>query len=341
MYTEYFHLTGKPFQLNPDPDFYFGSRGHQRAMAFLEYGLHQAEGFIVVTGEVGAGKTLLVRHLVRQLEGSPVVAGQIVSTLLEPDDLLRHVGAAFDVDLAGADKSTILVRLEARFREIRADGKRALLLVDEAQNLTPRAVEELRMLSNFQDGTQALLQSFLIGQPEFRAIVQRPEMRQLRQRVLASYHLGPLEAGETQAYVLHRLRQVGWSDDPVIEETAFEALHRLSQGVPRRINTISDRLLLSAYLDERHTVSQADVETVAAEIAEEIGLPDALSDGIASDWPAAGVGAQSSHDVELADRLAQMEERVALLEAGSQMSQGTMKKLVRIVRNLAAQQTPR
>ena len=168
MYESFYGLTGKPFQLNPDPSFYFGSRGHKRAFAYLEYGLYQSEGFIVITGEIGAGKTTIVRSLLEQLDPAKVVAAQLVSTQLDADDLLRAVGVAFGLPVETVDKAVLLASLEAFLCQLATDKKRALLIVDEAQNLTPRAIEELRMLSNFQLGDQALLQSFLVGQPELR-----------------------------------------------------------------------------------------------------------------------------------------------------------------------------
>ena len=248
MYEAYFHLSGKPFQLNPDPSFYFGSRGHKRAFAYLEYGLYQSEGFIIITGEVGAGKTTIVRSLLEQLDPSRVIAAQLVSTQLEADDLLRAVAMAFGVPVLGLDKATILASLETFLGKVTAEGKRALLVVDEAQNLSPRAVEELRMLSNFQRGDQALLQSFLVGQPELRDLMQSPQMQQLRQRVIASYHLGPLDDSETQGYIEHRLRHVGWSDDPKFDPACFLPIHQATGGIPRRINTLCNRLLLAAFL---------------------------------------------------------------------------------------------
>src|SRR5574338_1544720 len=203
MYESFFKLRAKPFQLNPDPAFFYGSRGHRRAMAYLEYGLHQNEGFIVVTGEIGAGKTTLVRSLLESLDPGKVAAAQLVSTQVDADDVLRLVAAAFGVPSRNLDKAGLLLALETFLVSITAAGKRALLVVDEAQNLTPRAIEELRMLSNFQLGDQALMQSFLVGQPELRTMMQGPDMQQLRQRVIASYHLGPMDRAETQAYVEH------------------------------------------------------------------------------------------------------------------------------------------
>jgi putative secretion ATPase (PEP-CTERM system associated) len=281
MYESFYGLTGKPFQLNPDPAFFYRSRGHGRAMAYLDYGVHQAEGFIVVTGDVGAGKTTLVRNLLRSLAPGNLVAKQIVSTQLDADDMLRMVaGAFFGVQPELPDKASLLLGLERYFRRLQLEGKRALLIVDEAQNLTPRAVEELRMLSNFQTNERSLLQSFLLGQPEFRQIMQQPEMRQLRQRVIASYHLGPLGPEETKAYVEHRLGLVGWKSDPVFEDGAYAAIHEATEGVPRQINVLCDRVLLAAFLGEKHNLTESDVSDVARELRTELrgGLTEEEAD---------------------------------------------------------------
>jgi putative secretion ATPase (PEP-CTERM system associated) len=277
MYESFFGLTGKPFQLNPDPSFYFGSRGHKRAFAYLEYGLYQSEGFIVITGEIGAGKTTIVRSLLEQLDREKVVAVQLVSTQLDADDMLRAVGAAFGIPVKSVDKAMLLASLEAFLCQLAVEKKRALLIVDEAQNLSPRAVEELRMLSNFQLGDQALLQSFLVGQPELRAMMQGEQMQQLRQRVIASYHLGPLDKGETRAYIEHRLKHEDWKEDPKFDPACFDLIHTLTGGIPRRINTLCNRLLLAAFLAERHVLEAADVQAIAQEIRDELGPDAALS----------------------------------------------------------------
>ncbi|HTQ00916.1 MAG TPA: XrtA/PEP-CTERM system-associated ATPase [Casimicrobiaceae bacterium] len=296
MYEAFFGFTGKPFQLNPDPSFYFGSRGHKRAFAYLEYGLYQSEGFIVITGEVGAGKTTIVRSLLEQLDSAKVVAAQLVSTQLEADDLLRAVSMAFGLPVKNVDKAMLLASLEAFLCKLAAEKKRALLVVDEAQNLSTRAVEELRMLSNFQLGDQALLQSFLIGQPELRDLMQGPQMQQLRQRVIASYHLGPLDKGETQAYIEHRLKHVGWHDDPHLESECFDLIHVLTAGIPRRINALCNRLLLAAFLAERHVIENRDVHAIAHEIHEELGSDGALA-------PLAVVNGKSLPETTLTARL--------------------------------------
>lgn len=271
MYESFYKLSGKPFQLSPDPDFYYESRVHKRAYAYLEYGLYQGEGFIVITGEVGAGKTTVVRNLLAHLDQGKVVAAHLVSTMLDADDLVRSVCAAFGLPTKGTDKASLLTDLENFLKGVALKGKRALLIVDEAQNLTPRAIEELRMLSNFQVGERALLQSFLVGQPELRRIMQHHSMQQLRQRVIASYHLGPLDREETERYIEHRLKHVGWSGDPKVQSDAYDAVFAFTSGIPRRINLVCNRLMLSGFLRDSHMLTANDVEVVAQELKEELG----------------------------------------------------------------------
>jgi general secretion pathway protein A len=269
MYEAFYGLSSKPFQLNPDPSFYFSSKQHRRAKAYLDYGVMRNEGFIVITGEIGAGKTTIVRGLLESLNRSNVVAGHLVSTQLDAEDTLRMVAAAFGVRAKDIPKSELLMTLEAFFIGQVSQGKRCLLVVDEAQNLTARAVEELRMLSNFQFGKQSLLQSFLVGQPEFRDILQRPEMEQFRQRVTATCHIGPLDAEETRQYIEHRLKCAGGVEKPSFDEAVFEQIHQASRGIPRRINAICDRLLLLGFMASRTHLSVDDVGEVVKEFAEE------------------------------------------------------------------------
>jgi putative secretion ATPase (PEP-CTERM system associated) len=275
MYESFYGFTEKPFQLNPDPQFYFDSRQHRGAMAFVEYGLHQGEGFVVITGEVGTGKTMLVRNLLANLD-SQVVAAHLVSTQLDAEDLLRMITAAFGMRTKELAKSELLLSLETLLVSHASQGKRCLLIVDEAQNLTARAVEELRMLSNFQVGTHALLQSFLVGQPEFRLILQSPRLQPLRQRVIATCHIGPLDADDTRSYVEHRLRRVGWKEVPAITPDAFAALFAASAGVPRRINLLCDRVLLSGFLTGERVFSADIVNEIAEEIDGETVMPPSM-----------------------------------------------------------------
>jgi general secretion pathway protein A len=278
MYVPFYGFRVKPFQLKPDPSFFFGSKGHKRAMAYLEYGLSQREGFIVITGEVGAGKTTLGRNLFRKLESEKILAAQIVNTDLESADTLRMVAAAFGLPYENSDKASLLIRLEQFFRQCDQQGKRTLLVVDEAQNLSRRTVEELRMLSNFQTDDRPLLQTFLLGQPEFRKTLLGSDMEQLRQRVIATYHLGPMDLSETRLYIEHRLTTAGWCGDPSFEDDAFETIHNHAAGIPRRINALCDRLLLMGCLEKLHNFGSTEVGEVIRDIQQEFEIPIAAAD---------------------------------------------------------------
>ena len=273
MYETFYGLSSKPFQLNPDPAFYYASKQHRRAKAYLDYGVLRNEGFVVITGEIGAGKTTILRALLDSLNRSNVVVGNLVTTQLDADDILRMVGAAFGFNVKDVPKSSLLITLEAFLISQASQGKRCLLVVDEAQNLTPRAVEELRMLSNFQLGNQSLLQSFLVGQPEFREILQSPEMEQFRQRVAATCHIGPLDLEETQHYIEHRLKCAGYDGRPTFDAEVFKIVYRASHGIPRRINSICDRLFLLGYLASKTHLTVDDVNEVVREFAEEALVP--------------------------------------------------------------------
>lgn len=270
MYEAFYGLTSKPFQLSPDPGFYFSSKQHQRARAYLEYGVMRCEGFIVITGEVGAGKTTIVRGLLDSLDSSTILAAHLVSTQLGAEDTLRLVGAAFGIHVRGISKADLLVALEAFFIAQTLQGKRCLLVVDEAQNLHPHAVEELRMLSNFQHDRDALLQIFLVGQPEFRDILQSQGMEQLRQRVTATCHLGPLDAEETREYILHRVKCAGATDKPTFAPDIFESIYLHTHGIPRRINSLCDRLLLQGFLTDQTHIDLALVTDIIHEIQSEM-----------------------------------------------------------------------
>ena len=271
MYDKFYRFTGVPFLLTPDSRFFFGSSGHSRAMAHLVYGLAQEEGFIVITGEVGAGKTTLVEQLCSQLDPHTYVIARIVTTRVSGDDLLRLVMANFGLgETQDVDKATLLRRFEHMVADQRRVG-RCLLVVDEVQSLSVAALEELRMLSNITVHGRASVQTVLLGQPQFRPMLASPDLEQLRQRVLASYHLGPLSEGETRAYIEHRLKTVGWADDPHWDDAAFIQVFRESGGIPRRINTLCSRVLLYSALDEAHTVTRPIVEQTANELNQDLG----------------------------------------------------------------------
>ena len=273
----FYGLSGRPFSLSPDPAFFFGSKVHRRVLAYLEYGVYQAEGFIVVTGEIGAGKTTLVRKLVGSLDPEKVVGAQLVSTQLDGDETLRMVMAAFGLRATNKSKALLLMRFERFLKACREEGKRALLVVDEAQNLSHSALEELRMLSNYQVTDRSLIQTFLVGQPEFRNTMSGGGLTQLRQRVVAACHLPPLDPSDTRAYIQHRLTKVNWHGNPSFDDEAIDEIHAFSGGIPRRINTLCERLLLLGFVEEKRVLGIKEVREVITEIQSEMpsfGEPD-------------------------------------------------------------------
>ena len=269
MYEKFFHLNEAPFQLTPDHRYFFASSVHRRALGYLTFGLSQGEGFVVISGEVGAGKTTLVAHLMSSLDRHRFVTSTVVSTQLGGDDMLRMVAAGFDLPHEGLDKASVLIRLQNHLRDISTRGARAVVIVDEAQNLTLQAVEELRMLSNLQVGRPPTLQVLLLGQPQFRQKMASPDLAQLRQRIIATYHLGPITAEETKDYIRHRLTQAGWKNDPTLAPDTYAAVYRATGGVPRLINLLFSRVLLFAYLEGLHAVDANVVNQVAEDLRTE------------------------------------------------------------------------
>jgi putative secretion ATPase (PEP-CTERM system associated) len=270
MYTTYYNLNGRPFQISPDYRFFFGSRPHQKAMAYLEYGIAQGEGFIVITGDIGTGKTTLVEYLFSRLDTGKFIAAKVGTTQLEADDMLRMIACSFGIPHEGADKATLLKQIEEFLVRCRHADRRTLLVIDEVQNVPPRSLEELRMLSNLQYQERALLQTYLVGQPQFRATLASDRLEQLRQRVIASHHLQPMDAVETRGYIEHRLHRVGWHRDPDITSPAFDGIFQQTRGVPRKINLLCERLLLFGYLEDIHQIDAGIVQEVVQDLNHEI-----------------------------------------------------------------------
>jgi putative secretion ATPase (PEP-CTERM system associated) len=276
MFDDYYGLTGKPFQLTPDPAFYFRSTTHRKALSYLGYGLAQGEGFIVITGEVGAGKSTLVAHLMGTVDPQRLTVAQIVTSKLDEEEIVHVVAQSFGLDIEGHDKASALGAIEGFLHDEARAGRRCLLIVDESQNLSVEALEELRMLSNFQLGNHPLLQTLLLGQPEFRATLQgHAALEQLRQRVIAAHHLEPMEKSEIEPYIVHRLERVGWDANPQFDQRVFTELYEASGGIPRRVNQIANRLLLLGAVEERSRIDSAMLKSVLDEMIEEKAFPEA------------------------------------------------------------------
>ena len=267
MYASFFGLNEKPFSITPDPRYLFLSERHAEALAHLVYGINEAGGFIQLTGEVGTGKTTVVRSLLAQAPKHAEIA-LILNPRMTPAEFLlaicEELGIAVEPKSEGSLKDLVDL-LSVHLLKAHAEGKRVVLVVDEAQNLAPDVLEQVRLLTNLETETQKLLQIILIGQPELREVLDRTELRQLAQRITGRYHLAPLSADETSAYVRHRLRVAGATRE-IFSNFGLHEVRRLSGGVPRLINIICDRALLGAFTEDRHLVSASVVRRAAGEV---------------------------------------------------------------------------
>ncbi|TMM50023.1 XrtA/PEP-CTERM system-associated ATPase [Qipengyuania marisflavi] len=268
MYEDFYGFSERPFQLTPDPAFYFESVTHKKALSYLGYGLNQGEGFVVITGEVGAGKSTLVAHLKQKLEDDQMTVGEVVTSALDGEEMIHVAARSFGLDVGGNDKAGALAAIELFLHEEARNGRRVLLIVDEAQNLSISALEELRMLSNFQLGSHPLLQTLLLGQPEFKHLLaQSDELEQLRQRVIAAHHLDPMQPGEIEPYVMHRLGHVGWDGNPELDGAIWNRLHKATGGIPRKVNQVMSRLLLLGAVEEQAVIEVDMLDAVLDEMA--------------------------------------------------------------------------
>ncbi len=280
MYDAFYGFTSEPFRLSPDAHFCFKHRSFSKAKSYFNYALHHGEGFVLVTGRPGTGKTTLIEDLLGDLANTGMMTVRVDSAQLGADDLLRRVAYAFGLDACGVDKATLLHRLEHFLHQrVRESGK-ALLIVDEAQTLPADALEELRLITNLTNHGQPLVQIFLVGQEALRDLISDPALEQLHQRILCACHLNPLPLKEMRDYLAHRLECAGWNGDPVIDSGAIRTLHRGSGGIPRLINKLTDRLLLHGGLEEKHELTASDAEYVLQELRSELLLKEgSLSDG--------------------------------------------------------------
>src|SRR5690606_33174105 len=284
VYTEFFGLNEKPFSITPDPRYLYLSRRHADALAHLIYGISESGGFIQLTGEVGTGKTTLIRCLLEQLPEKAEIA-LILNPQLSSRDFLENICEELRVPYPSeASARELIAALNGYLLEAHAEGRRIVLIVDEAQTLGPELLEQVRLLTNLETPTQKLLQIILIGQPELRDLLKRPEMRQIAQRVTGRYHLEPLSRAETAQYVQHRLRVAG-CQTAIFSEGAIRELYRRSKGIPRLINVVADRALLAGYTRDRTRIDAGLVRSAAAEVFGKRFLPFSWP------WAAAAVSA--------------------------------------------------
>ena len=262
MYEEFFHLRKKPFELVPNPDFLYLSGTHKKAMVYIDYGLSEKAGFILLTGEVGSGKTTLIRNFIRKLDGT-VTLSKVFNTKVNAEQLISMINEDFGIDSAGKGKVQLLKELYAFLIGEYEKGRHALLVMDEAQNFTPELLEEVRMLSNLETDDSKLLQIILVGQPELRSILSLPDLRQLRQRISIACHLSPLTRAETEEYVFHRLEVAGNRDAVTFSPEAMNAVYVYSKGIPRLVNILCNFLMLTAFTEQTREVTVDMVHDIA------------------------------------------------------------------------------
>jgi type II secretory pathway predicted ATPase ExeA len=277
MYKRFYQLASNPFRLAPEPDFCFSHNGYKRAREYLEFALAQGEGFVMVTGRPGTGKTLLVETFLKGINPREVIARRIAVSSFGATDLLRAVAYAYDIAAAGMDKATMRHRIQQFFVQQEQAGRRVLLIIDEAQTLSHAALEELRILADLQTQSRLMLQLFLVGQESLQELMCTPEMEQFQQRVIANYQLVPLTLQDTRSYIEHRLLQAGWKGDPEFSSAAVLSIYKLSTGVPRHINKICNRLLLLGFGKDKHAFDAQDVQEISAEMREERLTPLEIS----------------------------------------------------------------
>jgi type II secretory pathway predicted ATPase ExeA len=270
MYHSFFGLHEDPFSITPNPRFLFRSQSHQEALGYLLHGIEERQGFIAITGEVGTGKTLLCRTLL-DFVGDNVCTALILNSFMSELDLLRSINEDFGISPSGATRKELIDTLHGYLIQEFGVGRNAVLIIDEAQNLAPPVLQQMRMLSNLETERGKLLQIVLVGQPELRQQLARPDLRQLNQRIAVRYHLRPLNRQETEDYVYHRLVVAGSGGRVQFSRGALAVISRLSSGIPRKINLLCDRAMLAAYVDGSHRINTKHIRQAWLEVQEQEG----------------------------------------------------------------------
>lgn len=325
MYDGFYNFTQKPFQLSADPDFFFNSSVHKRALAYMHYGLTQGEGFVLVTGTPGTGKTMLVKSLIKNLNMDKLLIGLMMTSQVGPEDVLRMVASTFGFQYLHNDKASLLSSFEKFIIEKAREGRRLLLIVDEAQNLPKPSLEELRMLTNLDVSGNPVFQVFLVGQSELKRTIHGADMEQLKQRIVSSFHLDPLDVDETKNYILFRLQTAGWKGTPEFTNGVFEIIHEFTAGIPRRINSLCDRVLLFGYLEELSVLDEPAINKVISEVREEMLLENNV-DLVARIAPARPYSDEESGLLE--NRLTELEKAVFNLQVSTDKEKALLRKAI-------------
>lgn len=273
MYDEYFGLKSDPFRLTPTGISVFDHPAYRKSRAYLEYALHRKEGFVLLCGPPGSGKTSLIMAIEQSLAESEIEMIVLSCHNVNANDLMRLYATALGVDLNKYDGGTVIVGIVEELNRLRSIGKHAVLVLDEAQGLSVDALEQARLLTNHNAQKTPLLQIMLVGQLDLRVKMQSPELTQLHQRIISSTSLNVLDLEETRDYFLHRLNAVGWNENPSFDEDIYQFLHTASAGIPRCINQIGSRLLLNAYVEKVHTIGVENIQQVIADLSHEQLLP--------------------------------------------------------------------
>lgn len=261
MYEDFFGLKENPFRLTPDPSYLFLSRAHEDALAHMQYGVEQKAGFVLITGGVGTGKTTLCRTFLQKIANdNGYRTALILNPLADSVELLQSINHELRIEHASSSRRKLIQELNSYLIDQYSCGRTVVLIIDECQQLSDSALEQIRILSNLETDSEKLLQMILVGQPELLARLKSPHMVQLNERITVRYHLEPLSSLETGRYVLHRLRVAGRTDSSIFSRASIKRIHKLSEGVPRRINTLCDRALLICYTENRKRVSAKDVD---------------------------------------------------------------------------------
>ncbi|RLW53532.1 MAG: hypothetical protein B6D76_11025 [gamma proteobacterium symbiont of Stewartia floridana] len=269
MYESFFGFKDTPFRLSADEKFRYAHKNYLRASAYLAYALQQSEGFVMITGQPGSGKTTLVRDVISEIDNAKYNALNLVTSQLQAEELLRKVALEYGLPAETYNKATLLTSISKHLADLYDRGQRSILFLDEAQNLSVNGLEELRLLSNLQKGNCSLLQIVLIGHDELRELVLNPKMEHIQQRLIATCQIKPMSAQQSREYIIHRLDIVGWQQDPQLADEVYGLVHEAAQGVPRKINHLMSRLLLFASLEEKHSLIDEDVLVIIEELVEE------------------------------------------------------------------------